>query len=183
MKLPTMLDDQPSMIMLALYCIITAVIILIGIVTSDAAGASEKVQQSPTATELWQLRSACVELREKLVKDLQSHETGMDRILSDTSSRYDPVTGHCYIATTAMEKTGDERGAEHHVLWDGQTGKILASIDFPIHREPSGSVSDPQHVGPSPDKFDDQKTFWRAQAYDAVIYIHRLMSEDRERCQ
>jgi hypothetical protein len=147
------------------------------LLAATSAFASEKVQQPPTATELWQLRSACVELGKKIVKDTQ-HLHDFEQM----SSRYDSLTGHCYVLITDMSHRGDNT---YITLWDGQTGEILASIQRPLSGEWSGEVHDPQHVSPSP-TFDDEKaekTFYKKKYEDAQSYIIRLMSEDRERCQ
>ena len=156
---------------------------------ATSAFAGEKVQQPPTATELWQLRSVCVELGRKIVKDVQHPLVQPPEYSLRMSSRYDPATGHCYVLTTEMrvdETYGGHKGDDRVILWDGQTGEILASIDRPILGEYSGNVDDLQHVSPTLDKFDDDaavKAFGKKKYEDAKSYINRLMSEDRERCQ
>jgi hypothetical protein len=155
------------------------------LLAATSAFAGEKVQQPPTATELWQFRSACIELGQKIVKDTQ-HLHLTDSV--EMSSRYDPATGHCYVLTTVMrvDDRYGHKGDTSVALWDGQTGRILASIHRPIVGEWLGNVDDPQHVSPTLDKFDDDaavKAFKKKKYEDAESYINRLMSEDRERCQ
>ena len=53
MKLPTMLDDPPSMIMLALYCAIAAVILLLSAVNSRGEPASRSTTQRDQPTTVF----------------------------------------------------------------------------------------------------------------------------------
>jgi hypothetical protein len=77
------------------------------------APASPVYNQLPTATEVFNLRSECAKLGEKL---LHNAAGGAARSVSQVSN-YRPWTNRCYVELTT----------EHDVnLYDGQTGRLLA---------------------------------------------------------
>ncbi len=77
------------------------------------APASAVYNQLPTATEVFNLRSECAKLGEKL---LHGAAGGAARTVSQVSN-YRPWTNRCYVELTT----------EHDVsLYDGQTGRLLA---------------------------------------------------------
>jgi len=77
------------------------------------APGSAVYNQLPTATEVFNLRSECAKLGEKLQHGAASDAA---RTVSQVSN-YRPWTNRCYVELTT----------EHDVsLYDGQTGKMLA---------------------------------------------------------
>ena len=84
--------------------------------------------RSPTATEVFNLRSKCAELGEKILKNTAIG----DGLKKDQVSHYEPKTNRCYVQLTAWndnQAKGDDNFQQY--LFDGQTGQVLAAI----HRE------------------------------------------------
>lgn len=81
-----------------------------------------------SATELFQLRSACAALGEKLLKEL--HTTNPTLSTSETSN-YNTHTRHCYVMLeTGLSPFVATKGHESYLdrdLYDGQTGDPLGS--------------------------------------------------------
>ena len=67
---------------------------------------------SPTATEVFHLRSECADLAQKILKEHSGF--GVQRALS----HYEPATNRCYV---------ELKNVDTHELYDGQTGEVLAS--------------------------------------------------------
>jgi len=79
----------------------------------------------PTATEIFNLRSKCADLGEKL---LQADLIG-PTLAHEATSRYDPKTNRCYVRIDihmADLTRYDELYSSY--LYDGQTGEMLAWI-------------------------------------------------------
>jgi hypothetical protein len=93
-------------------------------------------QQQPSATEVFSLRSKCVELGEKILE-----ETPIGSALSQSQvSHYDIDTGRCFIEVTVQTAdTTVPMTVFHRYLYDGQTRELLAtqSID---HGQKAGIV-------------------------------------------
>lgn len=110
---------------LKLTFVIVAFLMPIGCKKESAAhnSTNEPAFTKPTATELFNLRSKCVELGDKVVADKFA---GSD-IAQDHSSYYDPKTDHCYIELNENMRD-PTRHWEYYSqsLYDGQTGKLLA---------------------------------------------------------
>lgn len=85
----------------------------------------DPVFRKPTATEVFNLRSKCAELGDKIPNasllnpNLDQHHV----------SHYDPQTNRCYIEVTVYT-VDPSKHEDHHSrnLWDGQTGELLVSI-------------------------------------------------------
>jgi hypothetical protein len=91
--------------------------------------------RKPTATEVFNLRTKCAEIGEKIDKENVFATPPM--LMQDQVSHYDPKTGRCYVELTAhvnyvllamkpeqVEKYKDYLG---RYVFDGQTGEMLAS--------------------------------------------------------
>ena len=90
-------------------------------VPKDAVG--ETIYKAPTATEVFNLRSKCAELGEKI---LDGNIIG-SALAQEHVSHYDPKTNRCYVELDVhmadLSKWDDYRSRN---LYDGQTGEILA---------------------------------------------------------
>jgi hypothetical protein len=85
--------------------------------------AERQGHQLPTATEVFQLRSACADLGQKILED---NAVGT-ALTKDQVSHYDSRTNRCYVELTI--NTADlTQGLDylHRVLYDGQTREMLA---------------------------------------------------------
>ena len=123
--------------------------------------------QAPTATEVFNLRSKCAELGEKIMKNTAVGDT----LTKDQISHYDPKTNRCYVQLTIWNpKLGKADDYFQQSLIDGQTGQVLASI----HREKgtkSGAISiDPSPLNGNPDEL----------YVDASLFISKMMADDRQ---
>ncbi len=115
---------------------------------------------TPTATEVFNLRSKCAEFGEKI---LDGNIIGL--ALTQTQvSHYHPKTNRCYVELTvnmADLSKYEDYYARH--LYDGQTGELLASVQ----RKKGVKTA---FVKDSPNTFD-----WDA----AIIKIDTLMTDGR----
>jgi len=78
------------------------------------AGA-DRAFNSPSATEVFNLRSRCVELGEKILRDNPASPVIVQSVLS----HYDPRTNRCFVE---LQNEYSRR------LFDGQTGERLAEL-------------------------------------------------------
>ena len=123
--------------------------------------------RSPTATEVFNLRSKCAELGEKMMKNAV---TG-DELTKNQVSHYDPKTNRCYVQLTiwnANPAKGDEY--YHQDLYDGQTGQLLAAI-----RREKGTRYGDIYNSPSPMNGTSDELY-----LDASIFISKMMADDRQ---
>jgi hypothetical protein len=123
--------------------------------------------RSPTATEVFNLRSKCADLGEKIMKNTVIG----DALKKDQVSHYEPKTNRCYVQLTvwnADPAKGDDYFQQY--LFDGQTGQVLAAI----HRDKgvrSGEISiDPSPLNGNPDEL----------YVDASMFISKMMADDRQ---
>ena len=113
------------------------------------------------------MRSKCAELGEKIMKDTVVR----DALKKDQVSHYEPKTNRCYVQLTIWNPnlaSGDDYF--QRVLFDGQTGQVLAAI----HREKgirSGEIS----IDPSPLNGNDDELY-----VDASMFISKMMADDRQ---
>jgi hypothetical protein len=135
--------------------------------------AQQPTHQLPTATELFNLRSACAKLAQKMSNEDMAH--GAHWADAMVTSRYDSATDHCYVEADSRGIAGDINGQYDTFLYDGQTKELLAVTSAKNGEKVFGMVyaNDPSHkyVAPSADNghgFDD-----------AADYIRRLMRENR----
>src|SRR5260370_14687977 len=123
--------------------------------------------RSPTAAEVFNLRSKCAELGEKIMKNTVIR----DDLKKEELSHYEPKTNRCYVRLTVWNATlgkGDEYFQQY--LFDGQTGQMLAAI----HRE-NGVKSGDIYSDPSPAQGNSDEMY-----LDASIFISQTMADDRQ---
>ncbi len=123
--------------------------------------------RSPTATEVFNLRSNCAELGEKIMKNTIIG----DELKKNQLSHYEPKTNRCYVRLTVWNATLG-KGAEYfqQYLFDGQTGQMLAAI----HRE-NGVKSGDIYSDPAPAQGNSDEMY-----LDASIFISQTMADDRQ---
>jgi hypothetical protein len=123
--------------------------------------------RSPTATEVFDLRSKCAELSEKVLKNTVI-SNGLKK---DQVSHYEPKTNRCYVQLTVWG--GDlAKGSEYfqQSLFDGQTGQELAAI-----RREKGIRSGDIFIDPSPLNGNPDELY-----LDASSFISKMMADDRQ---
>ena len=123
--------------------------------------------RSPTASEIFDLRSKCAELGEKIMKN----KVLGDNVQKDELSHYEPKTNRCYVRLTVWNANlskGDEDFQQY--LFDGQTGQVLAAARRE-HGVRSGDIySDPPPSAGNPDEM----------YVDASLFISQMMADDRQ---
>jgi nitrate reductase alpha subunit len=128
--------------------------------------------QSPTATEVFNLRSKCAELGEKIMKNTALRdELKRDELKKDQLSRYDPKTNRCYVQLTVWNANlakGDDYFQRY--LYDGQTGQVLAAM-----RREHGVRSGDIYIDPSPLSGNPDELY-----LDASLFISKTMADDRQ---
>jgi nitrate reductase alpha subunit len=123
--------------------------------------------RSPTATEVFNLRSKCAELGEKILKNTVIG----DALKKDQLSHYEPKTNRCYVQLTVWNANlakGDEYFQQD--LLDGQTGQVLAAI-----RRKNGLRSGDISIDPSPLNGNSDELY-----VDASMFISKMMADDRQ---
>ena len=123
--------------------------------------------RSPTATEVFNLRSKCAELGEKILKNTVIG----DALKTDQLSHYAAKTNRCYVQLTVWNANlakGDEYFQQY--LFDGQTGQVLAAI-----RREKGTRSGEISIDPSPLNGNSDELY-----VDASMFISKMMADDRQ---
>jgi len=123
--------------------------------------------RSPTATEVFNLRSKCAELGEKIMEKTIAGNA----LKKDELSHYEPKTNRCYVQLTISNPnptTGDENFEQS--LIDGQTGQVLAEI-----RRQKGTKSGRIYVDPSPLNGNSDELY-----LDTSAFIKEMMEDDRQ---
>lgn len=123
--------------------------------------------RSPTATEVFNLRSKCAELGERILKTAVVGYA----LKKDQVSHYDPKTNRCYVQLTisnANPASGEENFERS--LLDGQTGQVLAAI-----RRQKGTRSGTIYIDPSPLNGNADELY-----LDASTFIDQMMEDDRQ---
>jgi hypothetical protein len=123
--------------------------------------------RGPTATEVFNLRSKCAELGEKILKNT----VVADALKKDQLSHYEPKTNRCYVQLTVWNANlnkGDEYF--HQYLFDGQTGQTLAAI-----RREKGTRSGDIYVDPYPPAGNSDELY-----LDTAMFIGKVMADDRQ---
>ena len=123
--------------------------------------------RSPTATEVFNLRSQCAELGEKIMKNTVAG----DDLKKDQLSHYEPKTNRCYVRLTVWNANLGKRDEYYQqYLFDGQTGQVLAAI-----RRENGVKSGDIYSDPSPSQGNSDEMY-----VDASIFISQMMADDRQ---
>lgn len=121
--------------------------------------------RAPTATEIFNLRSRCAELGEKI---MQKTVAG-DALKKNQLSHYEPKTNRCYVQLTVWNPNpakGDEDFQQY--LFDGQTGQVLAAIRRQKGTRSGDIYSDPSPLSGNPDEL----------YLDASMFISKMMLDD-----
>ena len=125
---------------------------------------------APTATEIFNLRSECAALGQKI---LENNVIGRPLTQSQVS-HYEPRTNRCYVELTveiANAQTPSGMSSTHRYLFDGQTGEMLAAAMIE-KAERSGKVYDRTYI---------QQIGNDAGFANATKYIDDRMADDRTR--
>lgn len=125
----------------------------------------------PTATEVFELRSKCAALGEKIIA---GNIIG-SALTQDELSRYNPETNRCYVrleVSTADLTTPQERFIRREYLYDGQTREMLATAPWEGNRKSAMIFSD------SLKKYVRDPVLPTYEETDALI--EKFVAEDRE---
>jgi hypothetical protein len=139
--------------------------LLVLIWVSNPVAAQQRAFQLPTATEVFNLRSKCTALGEKIME-----ENLIGSALTQSQvSHYNPQTNRCYVELTVQ--TADLQKANYYSrsLFDGQTKEMLAFARVEKGIE-SGIVYDRQNK-PAPLTNEG----W----VEASNYMDQMMADDR----
>lgn len=144
---------------------------LLGLAVLNSASSAlteERTFQLPTATEVFQLRSACAALGQKI---LDENVVG-SALTQEQLSHYNPRTNRCYVELTvhAADLTKYDQFPYHRYLFDGQTKEMLAASEIKVSGKKSGIVYDKQHR---------TTTLENAGWDDTNVYIDQMMADDR----
>jgi hypothetical protein len=123
--------------------------------------------QARSAEEVFRLRSMCVDLGQRIIKD------GVvgSALTQDQVSHYNQQTNRCYVEVTVH--TMDASRPDyliHRYLYDGQTKEMLANANIEKGGKKHGMVFDQQH---------QTRTLENAGWDDANSYINAMMLDDR----
>ena len=89
---------------------VSLLLILVSLPCVSGSQAAERVQQPPSATEVFHLRSLCAKLGEQLFE-----ETFIGSALTkDQVSHYDPKSNRCYVELT-VQKISPKDANDHYV--------------------------------------------------------------------
>jgi hypothetical protein len=123
--------------------VIVGVLVLLAASTSSAVAQQQRTHQLPTATEVFNLRSKCAALGERILED----NTIGSALTQSQVTHYEPRTNRCYveltIQTADLSKPIDQH-YNHRVLYDGQTKEMLAWALIERGKK-GGMVFDKQH--------------------------------------
>jgi hypothetical protein len=135
-------------------------------VVVTTATPAERSYQLPTATEVFQLRSACAALGQQI---LEGNFIG-SALTQDQVSHYNPRTNRCYVELTVQTADLSKGFYLSRCLYDGQTREMLASATIEKDKK-HGMVYDKQHR---------TTTLEHAGWDDAAAYIDAMMADDRQ---
>jgi hypothetical protein len=137
-------------------------------VNASVAFAEERTFRLPTATEVFQLRSACVVLGQKI---LEGNVIG-SALVQEQISHYNPRTNRCYVELIvhAADLSKYDQFDFSRYLYDGQTKEMLAVAGTKRGSQKWGMVYDKQHR---------TTTLNNAGWDDASAYIDAMMADDR----
>jgi hypothetical protein len=149
--------------------VIVGVLVVLAASTSSALAQQQRTHQLPTATEVFNLRSKCAALGERILED---NTIGI-ALTQSQITHYEPRTNRCYVELTIQTADLSKPIGQHYhnrVLYDGQTKEMLAYAQIERDKK-HGMVFDKQH----------QKTSWDNAGWDdASAYIDAMMTDDRK---
>src|SRR5262245_53323213 len=100
--------------------ILSAAILIASVPLTIAS--AQPTHQLPTATEVFNLRSRCAALAQKILE-----ENTVGSALSQSQiSNYEPRTNRCYVEITTQAIDPSKLDYNSQILFDGQTGEMLA---------------------------------------------------------
>lgn len=135
--------------------------------SSPASAVNSPSFPNPTATEIFDLRSKCAELGEKILKNTAIAA----ELKKEELSHYEPKTNRCYVRLTAWNANPGKSGEYfQQFLYDGQTGQMLAAI-----RRENGVKSGDIYSDPPPSAGNPDEMY-----LDASIFIDQMMADDRQ---
>ena len=131
---------------------------------SLAVAQTTAIVQPPTASEVFQLRSECAALSDKLLGSLVGSS---GPLVSQTGlSHYEPATNRCYaIITSTVRDNAGKLKEEGQYLYDGQTQEQLAATRTYADGKTGGWVFDETYNG-SHFSFDDASKYITARIAD-----------------
>jgi hypothetical protein len=146
----------------------SSLIVAMNLLAFSAIDAAETANhQLPTATEVFQLRSLCAGLVDKLLDET----TVGSALTKDQSSHYEPRSNRCYVELTIQTADATRPNPYiNRVLYDGQTKEMLAYARIERGKK-VGMIFDKQHRMADPTK----NLGWD----DASAYIDEKMLDDR----
>ena len=122
--------------------------------------------RSPTATEVFNLRSKCADLGEKILKTTVIGEA----LKKEQVSHYEPKTNRCYVQLTVWNPNLAKEDYFQQYLLDGQNSQVLAAI-----RREKGTRSGEISIDPSPLSGNPDELY-----VDASLFISKMMADDRQ---
>jgi hypothetical protein len=143
-------------------------LVTLSLLPASGARAAERIQQLPSATEVFHLRSLCAKLGEQL-----SDENVIGSALTqDQVSHYDPKSNRCYVELSVRKINPKDANDDYinRTFYDGQTKEMLAFAKVEKGKR-VGMIFDKQRGIADPSK----NLGWD----DASAYIDDKMSEDR----
>ena len=141
--------------------LIAVVGIIAGLIGWLRPGA-QPAHQLPTATEVFNLRSKCVELGQQI---LEGNHIG-SALTQSQISNYDPRANRCYVELKVQSADPSEFAYFNQTIYDGQTQQMLAFAKIEKAQR-VGMVFDTQYQG--------NTGGWDA----ASAYIDKMMAADR----
>src|SRR5262245_19171241 len=124
--------------------LIVGVLILASVGLCMPAMAQKGDFRGPNATEVFDLRSRCAELAEKMLEE----NVISGGLTQSQISRYDLRTNRCYVEMTVQSNNGITY--HHRQLYDGQTKELLAYSRMDKDGM-AGVVVDKQHTATKSD--------------------------------
>lgn len=144
-----------------MLCIFACALILTGCNNSDVNKKDEQDSsksnfQPPTATEVFNLRTECAKLGEKI---LSENHVGIPLTQSQVS-KYDLKSNRCFVELF-VSSIPTEKLYTSYALYDGQTGEMIAFATDEMGKK----------------KFGSFKVFKKSYE-DTLDYIYDVMSDD-----
>ena len=152
---------------------------------APAPSASPAPFKQPTATEYWRLQGECVKLAQNILNGFGG-ANGPDGRQRSATSHYRADDGHCYAIIYASEIVprpkvdGKDNGtfdSTSMLLYDGQTGGLLASARTDFDDKQTGMIFDQRY--PQIDSHGEHFTSEKALASwdETVSYINSKLGD------
>ena len=139
--------------------------------SQSKASPTGQINQLPTATEIFNLRSECTKLAEKLLKKSSAYDRNYgDKSLSyDQVSNYNPEKNRCFVelAVHPLDISKVAFNTKYY-LYDGQTSELLAVLNT-VKGQYSGNIFDQSYLKNGSTQSNDNG--WSG----AHLYIDEMM--------